>query len=266
MPIMVYDFPNFGVGIKSLGSFPSVDALIQPGTTSHLYGNWWQKVVDIGFSFPFFNHSHKFITITSKGYAMLGRYHFADEKNIQPDAPDYSPGGAGFPLNRAVISFYHTSGLAVLTSDTMTQTTGTVFIKSIHTRTLPPVGDSYTSIRSVPPTLENLLVNSDISPADGRRFVILNSRLVDQSGFQVRMATILCESGKIEHRYYHLTSYNDNAYYYDTNNDEFVSPPVSVGIQSGLGDFISLPSLSQVSIEDSHDHWVGKSVTFNPVP
>ena len=154
----------------------------------------------------------------------------------------------------------------MLNSDTATSPgDDAVRIRSVYHRTLKPVGSSYSSSRALPPPLDNLLLNSDIEPADGRRFVMQLTRLVDTAGFQVRMTLILCESGKIVMRYYGVTSFTDDAYYYGAGEQEQSLPQVSVGIQQSSGVFLSLPSLSQQSIEDTADDWVGTSVTFAPV-
>ena len=257
------DFPNAAYHVEALGSFPSLQSMIYPGSTSTMYLNWWQSSLPIGFSFPFFGRQYTRLTVTSKGYILLGDYNMSDVDNLQPAAPDYLQ--QGFPLNRPVISVFHTPGMGVLSTNTMNNPGDeTVSITAIIARTLGPVGTSYTPSRAIPPTFQNLLLNSPITEADGQRFMIYWRRVVDQTGYQVEAVTLLTESGIISQRLYSMSAYVA-ADGYDMPADEAAVPVVSMGIQGGSGAFVSAPGLSQVTFETVASSWVGADVSFIPV-
>jgi len=259
------DFPNAAYHTEPVGHFPSLQAMIAPGSTSTVYLNWWQTVVPIGFSFTFFGHVYDSVTITSKGYLILGEYEMEDVDNLQPDAPNYINGG--FPLkNRAVISLFHSAGMGVLSTNTVNNPGDeSVSITAIIARTMGPVGTSYTPSRSIPPTFTNLLLNSPITESDGQRFMIYWRRVVDQSGYQIEAVTLLTESGIISHRLYSMSAYV-SADGYDVQADgDIAVPVVSMGIQSESGEFVSAEGFSQVTFDNVASSWVGADVSFIPV-
>ena len=176
------------------------------------------------FTFPFFGRNYSAITLTSKGFMYLGSYGSEADLGNLPSvaaAPDYSsPSSAGFPTvngqSRSVISFLQSAGGAVSVSSVINygegsclNGTGECTIKDYFYEILPPI-TSYETTTTVQGQRSSHLVtmtpaNSQGTPADGYRFVLLALPLVDTSGVSAEVIVVLYESGLIEMFYYAIT-------------------------------------------------------------
>ena len=245
------DLPISTANQNLIGPFSSisdVQSVTDAGSYAGSYAGTWEIPVQLPFAFPFFDEQYTSITVSSKGYLYVGSYtadvDIPDKFNTAAPAPDYSNGGAGFPLPRPIISFFHNQDGAVPITD-LQNVDGQWYITKFATRAAGAVS-------SPPP-------NSVSRVEDGQRFIITTDN-TDALGVQAQLAVVLHETGLIEVRYYAIQPSGCNPYMSIVPEGE-----VSIGVQSAQGGFVSADRFSRRTFADLNGELLDSVVSFTPI-
>ena len=264
------DLPLSTVNQALIGPFPSINSVQWPSDPP-AYAATWQIPISLPFPFPFFDDVFTSLTLTSKGYLYMGSFNAADDVpdafTTAASAPDYSNGGAGFPLpGRALLSFFHNQDGGVPITD-LEQVGSSWFITKFATQSAAPVNSTTTTVMSHSGSTTITLTtevshpppNSISGAEDGQRFIITTDN-TDAMGVQVQLAVVLHESGLIETHYYTIQPSDSNPYLSQVPDGE-----VSIGVQSSKGIFVSANRFSQRTFADLNEELLESVVSFTPI-
>ena len=264
------DLPISTANQNLIGPFSSISD-VQSVTDAGSYAGTWEIPVQLPFAFPFFDEQYTSITVSSKGYLYVGSYtadvDIPDKFNTAAPAPDYSNGGAGFPLPRPIISFFHNQDGAVPVTD-LQNVDGQWYITKFATQAAGAVNSTTTTVMSHSGSTTTTLTtevshpppNSISGAEDGERFLIITDN-TDAYGVQVQLVVVLHESGLIEIHYYTIQpSGNGVSYEMDPADGE-----CSIGVQSASGLFVSANRFSQRTFADFNEELLESVVSFTPI-
>jgi hypothetical protein len=263
------DLPLSSVNGHMIGPFNSLSN-VQSASDPSAYAATWQIPIALPFSFPFFGVEYNSITLTSKGYIYFGSYSAAADAGTTfataASAPDYSAGGAGFPLHRPLLSFFHNAEGAVPMTD-LEQVSGKWYITNFMTQGAAPVNSTTTTVTSHQGSTTTTLStevslpppNSISGVEDGERFII-NTDNTDAEGVLIQLAVVLHESGLIETHYYTIQPSDSNPDLSSVPDGE-----VSIGVQSPSGFFVSANRFSQRTFADLNEELLESVVSFTPI-
>ena len=264
------DLPLSTANADLIGPFTSINDVVGASDAKG-YAATWQIPIALPFAFPFFDTVYNTITLTSKGFMYFGSYNASADVTsttfaTAAVAPAYSNGGAGFPIARPCLSFFHNQDGGVPQTD-LESVNGSLYINHFFTQGAGPVNSTTTTVTSQSgSTVTTLSTEVSLPPPnsisgaeDGARFIIMTDNS-DAQGVQVQLAVVLHQSGLIETHYYTIQPSNSNPYLSTVPDGE-----VSVGVQSPAGVFVSANRLSRRTFADLNEELLESVISFTPI-